>query len=241
MSLSVCRPWRAFLMVLAMGIFSVFSLAQAQSSNCEIAGCDTAQWRQGPSTVVYLPGYPDCPVEVFYEYRECPDGRVVINLYSITYGGTGCDSMDAKSFNPDGSINEPFWSWQFQQAYWQLAQQLFMDKYNGLFPWEKYQMECPNGQQLYTATWGSCDKKFLYKLSPSPHAKRYRGRLSCGDVCCKENLVMCYNPQTQTLEMQHNFDGKARTDCATEIAPTPPSHWIVVASTTCLPVCKAQP
>lgn len=242
MPLFVYRPWRAFFTALAVGMFAVVSLAQAQSSSCEIAGCDTASWYAGPTTTVYLPGYPNCPIEVLYNYRECPDGRIVIDLYSIGYHVTlGCEEMDAKTLNPDGSINEGFWEWRFQQAFWQLAQQLFMNKYNGLFPWDKWRMECPNGQQLYTATWGSCERRFYYKLSPSPHSKRYISRIRCGDVCCRENLVMCYNPQTQTLEMQHNFDGEARTDCATLPPPQPPPHWIILASTQCVAACKARP
>ncbi len=212
--------------------------APTAQAGCDPLGCDPGTWTHASRTI-YLPNYPNCPVDVGYQYRTCAGFIVEIRVYSYSYNPSDdpdCQDLDDDTQNPDGSINWGQIGQNFRDVLTQLTEDLFIDFYNNLpNQTAKDAYDCENGttSKTYTGVWGSCVEYEFCFNSPGPFTVEIS---ECSDLlCCLQETVYCWDSQTNSPKVTENFT-PAPDDCGT---PSLSINWPCITYG-CVPFCEYE-
>ncbi len=170
---------------------------------CEVEGinCDSA-WTFNPNpTTVYLDGYPNCPVSVFWKYKDCND-MTYYELYCIGFPvDTACDGL-YDELVPDGwgeYANQQKLAKVWREAFEKIAH----DEFITAFESNTLSYHCPDTYKYKTITPGGCASWAYAKLPGGPtHPDRIRFiPVPCEeDGCCVTEIEYCYNEITEKIE-----------------------------------------
>lgn len=193
------KATKAFQLLLSM-VFAVF-LGITLSSDacaCDPLNCNPTIWNW-KTRVVFLPDYPNCPIEVGYRERICNGIIIEVRVHSYSFlpsSDPDCQQFDNDQQNPDGS---PDWTQigrNFRDLYSQLVADLFEEFYTGLTdPDLKELYDCDGGAtKQYSGVWGSCVEYEICFTFPGPWTVEIS---ECSDLlCCLQETTICWDPNT---------------------------------------------
>jgi hypothetical protein len=236
------RLWllTGFLLVLMAGMTSRLKA----DDNCYL--CNTTPW-QLASRTIYLPAYPNCPINVSYLWRKCPNGITEVSEsgWSFDPSVPGCSGFENDLY-PNGTHNFPDWNFAkmiTEDAIRQTIQQTFIDAYTAALPWEKKQFECDSSKITYRAIQAGCTG--YYEVGTTIGTIDYQyGYIAVSDcettACCIETMELCFNTTTQQLDITTSRSTSAVT--CTGTPPIRPEHVGKVRNVSpCMPNCYLYP
>lgn len=105
----------------------------------------------------------------------------------------------------------------------------FMAQYNAADQFDKHLYHCPNGRKYYSYLWKSCQKwvrKYgLYDDGVISYFGWYFELEDCGgEVCCEEQINVCFNTTTQQLNIFRQLTSHVSGECPENVPNEFESH-----------------
>ncbi len=227
---------RSLVMICCCAMIYSFNTETARA--CDPNNCDPEAW-SWDTRIVYLPNYPNCPVTVDYQVRECFGVLVEVRVrgYSVSPSADpDCQDLIDDTQNPDGSTNWGQIGQNFRDLQTQLSEDLFEEFYNNLptqAAKDVYDCETGSGTKTYAGIWGSCVEYELCLNDPGPWTFEIT---ECSDLlCCLQETVVCWDSQTGQPKSIETFT-PAPDDCGT---PSLSINWPCLTYG-CVPFCEYE-
>ncbi len=234
MKFVLCR----MIAILAVVVVSQCFTGPEAGADCDPLNCNPASWTSTTRTV-YLPDYPNCPIDVGYRYRTCSGIITEIRVTNYSFDPSAdpdCADLDSVHTGPTG---DPAWGvigQTFQELLTQLTEDLFVAQYNLLSQADKDKFDCDTGSttKTYTGVWGSCVEYEVCYLPDGSWVVTISDE--CSDLlCCLQTTTYCWDSQTNSPNLTETFT-PAQDSCGT---PTLSGSWPCFTYG-CVPFCDSE-
>lgn len=168
-------------------------------SQCNPGDCPTSAFNSA-STTFTMPGFPNCPITIFYLWRNC-NGRQEIEIQGLGYNNPVspfCSSFIAWLYDPLHGFDNQNLLW--STARQKVAEKIFIDLYATLSAPAKFLLQCPNGYLNYDFYTSVCNHYCSY--DDSYHGMIVWAQLPCSIThCCQVTYKVCWNATTSQMDV----------------------------------------
>lgn len=185
--------------IMLIALLFLFNFADMLSDGpCDPNNCNPTEWASYSRSIL-LSAFPECPIDVVYETRECsPIKEIRINGFSFYPNGSAdCQAILDYMRDASGQYDYEAINDLLRMCMWQLANDIFTDLYNDLDPSTQLAFNCAPNQlfKQYSAYWSTClEYQICFDFqSGSPWTLE---TVPCDEKsCCVQEIKACWDTQ----------------------------------------------